>query len=132
MAAGGKFPADWDKEELETFAHKGPGEYEIHGKLRKKHYPVPFTERTGDPFIICYHGRYLMTWSGGREVTIRAADTLEGLHEADAKVIYPDTGRSAGSRKYVGSGIPRDTRSIVSVYDNRKTGPVVHGSILYP
>ena len=33
-----EIPADWDKEELETFAHKGPGEYEIHGKLRKKHY----------------------------------------------------------------------------------------------
>src|SRR5699024_1564853 len=46
-----EIPVDWDKEELEAFAHKGPGEYEIHGKLRKKHYPVPFTERTGDPFI---------------------------------------------------------------------------------
>ena len=94
-----EIPVDWDKEELEAFAHKGPGEYEIHGKLRKKHYPVPFTERTGDPFIMCYHGRYLMTWSGGREVTIRATDTLEGLHKAAPKVIYriPEDQPEAGN-----------------------------------
>ena len=94
-----EIPVDWDREELEALAQNGPGECEIHGQLRKKCYPIPFTERTGDPFITCYHGRYLMTWSGGREVTIRAADTLEGLHRAEAKVIYriPEDQPEAGN-----------------------------------
>ena len=41
-----EIPVDWDREELEVLAQNGPGECEIHGQLRKKCYPIPFTERT--------------------------------------------------------------------------------------
>ena len=94
-----EIPVDWDLHEIEKSYPKCTGTYKIKGRLRQTDYPAPFTPRTGDPFIIRYHGRYLMTWSGGREVTIRAADTLEGLHFAEPKVIYriPEDQPEAGN-----------------------------------
>lgn len=78
----------WNEEDLAGIDTGAEGSYTVRGRIAQTCYPEPFTERTGDPFITSYKGRYLMTWSGAEKVTVRAADTLEGLHTAKPKVIY--------------------------------------------
>lgn len=79
---------DWDADAIARMDTREAGEYQVGGTVRQRKYPVPFTERTGDPSIVKYRGRYLMTWSGERNVTIRSARTLEGLSTAEPQVIY--------------------------------------------
>lgn len=86
----------WNAGDVAAIDTGNAGSYRVRGEILQKRYPEPLTERTGDPFILNYKGRYLMTWSGANRVTIRAADTLEGLHTAEPKVIYELPAEPAG------------------------------------
>ena len=102
----------WNENDIRRIKEAGPGVYTVHGKIDQTIYPLPFTRKTGDPFITLYNGRYFMTWSGNREVTIRGADTLNGLHDAEDKTLYslpdslPDAGNMWAPELHVIEGIP--------------------------
>lgn len=102
----------WSEKAIRQIKNAGAGVYTVHGEIDQITYPLPFTRKTGDPFITLYNGRYFMTWSGNREVTIRGADTLNGLHNAVDKVIYslpdswPDAGHMWAPELHVIEGIP--------------------------
>ncbi len=81
-----KKPVDWDTSVIDTTV---PGEYEITGTVRQKHYPFPFLKaHMSDPCICEYHGKYFLSSSGGRSVVFRVADSIEGLRDAEPYAVY--------------------------------------------
>ena len=82
-------PVSWDREAFDSLDFSEPGEYEISGRIRQKHYPFPFLDcHISDPCVHNYHGRYFLSSSGQRSVIFRESDTLEGLAEAAPFTVY--------------------------------------------
>lgn len=99
-------PVEWDRSAFEAIDPGVPGEYEIKGRIRSRHWPFPLPlsappEGMGgvpgvsgavsgymsDPCVTEHNGRYYLTSSGSTDIVIRAADTLEGVFTAPAKVM---------------------------------------------
>jgi len=98
---------DWDREAFDALDLSVPGTYKVPGKVRMKHWPFPIKlsdppeglggipaisarrqNMMSDPCVIKHNGRYYLTSSGGTDVIIRSADTLEGVFTAEARVMY--------------------------------------------
>lgn len=87
----------WDKTALKSINTSKPGEYIVSGGVDQKIYPTPFLTQTSDPCIFHYGDKYYFTSSGGKCV-IRAADTLDGLRDAEPIIIYehPEDSKYSG------------------------------------
>lgn len=79
----------WNREEWEAIDFSCPGRVSISGEIRQRHYPFPFLDaHMSDPCICRINGKFYLSASGQRSVTLRISDTLEGLAEAEPVAVY--------------------------------------------
>lgn len=80
---------EWSLSEYAAIDWNMPGEYRISGKVYQKKYPFPFLDAfMSDPCICQYQGKYFLSGSGSRNVTLRISDTLDGLAAVEPIEIY--------------------------------------------
>jgi GH43 family beta-xylosidase len=93
---------EWDAETFGKIDASKKGEYKIPGKIIQKLYPWPFIEHASDPCVFFYNGKYFFT-SSNQKVTLRMADTLDGLREALPIIIHeePETAFWAQEIHYI-------------------------------
>lgn len=80
----------WDAAALAAVDTSRPGVYRIPGTIQQKRWPFPVPLRSGggavrgmsDPCVTAYRGRYYLTSSGGRDILLRAGETVEGAFTA--------------------------------------------------
>ena len=108
-------PVDWNIDDYSAIDPGVPGTYTVRGRIRMRHWPFPIELSPGpsgsqgvpglegsvsghmsDPCVIEYKGRYYLSSSGGNDIIIRAADRLEDVFSAPAKIVYTVRGESGG------------------------------------
>lgn len=101
----------WNEEELANIDFNKPGTYEVSGTVSRKEYDNPFIEDRADPWITKgSDGYYYFTASypmygsgdsnGYSKVTLRRAETIEGLQSAEEVTIW-DSKNSVDIYRYI-------------------------------
>ena len=84
-----EFPVAWEKDG--KLSYQKEGNYQLKGKIKIKDYPNPLIEQRADPFIHKHSdGYYYFTASHPDydRIVMRRAKTIEGLKEAEEKVVW--------------------------------------------
>ena len=108
-------PVDWNLDDYNAVDPAVPGTYKVRGSIRMRHWPFPIELSPGpgaaqgvpgvdggvsghmsDPCVIEHKGRYYLSSSGGNDIIIRAADRLEDVFAAPAKIVYTVKGENGG------------------------------------
>ena len=87
-----EIPVEWDWEELAAIPFDREGVYEVTGRAAVKEYAAPLIGGLADPAILYWKGLYWLTGTnehtGGRDLYLRCAGTVEGLAEAEPRLIF--------------------------------------------
>lgn len=91
---------DWNAADLAALDTGKAGTYTLRGTIRQKiwPFPMPLSPRPGvparfqggmsDPAVVYHEGRYFLTSSGGQDIILRCAETLEGVFTAEPIAVH--------------------------------------------
>ena len=87
-----EIPVEWDREALAAIPFDREGVYEVTGRAAVKEYAAPLIGGLADPAVLYWKGLYWLTGTnehtGGRDLYLRCAGTVEGLAEAEPRLIF--------------------------------------------
>jgi len=90
-----EIPVEWNREELAAIPFDKEGSYTVTGRAVVKDYGAPMLDGVADPMIRLYNGKYYLVgtneFTEGRDLYIRCAETIDGLAEAEKKLIFKAT-----------------------------------------
>ena len=90
-----EIPVKWNKEQLDSILYDKEGTYFIEGEAIVKEYKEPLIEGIADPMVRKYQGMYYLVgtneWTGGKDLYIRQAATIEKLATAPKHLIFKAT-----------------------------------------
>lgn len=84
-----EFPVEWKQKN--ALSYQQQGDYSVEGEIITADYPNPLIEQRADPFIYKHQDGYyyfIASYPEYDRIIMRRADTINGLKEAEEKVIW--------------------------------------------